>query len=130
VLGSLAQGNRAARHNWLLIQRRSGVVDRRPVNTYDPTMTIVTNRPPKRPAKPAQAATIKVPRIVQHTPKGRAWKRPPDDPEAKARAVAFLERMGIKRREEQGAVSPGIQMQLGNRLGWLSLLRTAASSHR
>jgi hypothetical protein len=33
-------------------------------------MTIVTTRPRKRPAKPAQAATIKVPRIVQHTPKG------------------------------------------------------------
>ena len=62
-------------------------------------MTIVTTRPRKRPAKPAQAATIKVPLIVQHTPKGRAWKLPPDDPEAKARAVAFLERMGIKRRE-------------------------------
>ena len=45
------------------------------------------------PAKPAQAATIKVPRM------GGAWKLPPDDPEAKARAVAFLERMGIKRRE-------------------------------
>ena len=64
-------------------------------------MTIVTNRPPKRPAKPAQAPTIKVPRIVQHTPKGSAWRLPPpDDPEAKARAVAFLERMGIKGREE------------------------------
>ena len=69
-------------------------------HTYDATMTIVTYRHrPKRPAKPAQAAEIKVPRIVQHTPKGRAWKLPPDDPEAKARAVAFLERMGIKRRE-------------------------------
>jgi hypothetical protein len=34
-----------------------------------------------RPTKPAQAATIKVPRIVQHTPKGRAWKLPePDGP--------------------------------------------------
>jgi hypothetical protein len=55
-------------------------------------MTIVTYRHrPKRPAKPAQ---IKVPRIVQHTPRGRAWKLPvPDDPEAKARAVAFLERV-------------------------------------
>ena len=64
-------------------------------------MTIVTTRPRKRPAKPDQAATIKVPRIVQHTPKGRAWRLPPpDDPKAKARAVAFLERMGIKRREE------------------------------
>ena len=53
-------------------------------------MTIVTYRHrPKRPAKPAQAAEIKVPRIVQHTPKGQAWKLAPDDPEAKARAVAF-----------------------------------------
>jgi hypothetical protein len=49
-------------------------------------MTIVTYRPRKRRPKPAQAASIKVPRIVQHTPKGRAWKLPPDDPEAKARA--------------------------------------------
>ena len=39
--------------------------------TYDPAMTIVPIARPKRPAKPAQAATIKVPRIVQHTPKGR-----------------------------------------------------------
>ena len=31
---------------------------------------IVTNRPPrrKRPAKPAQAVTIAVPRVVRHTP--------------------------------------------------------------
>jgi hypothetical protein len=56
------------------------------------TMTIVTYRPKRRP-KPAQAAAIKVPRIVQHTPKGRDWKLPSDDPEAKARAVAFLARM-------------------------------------
>jgi hypothetical protein len=51
------------------------------------------------PAKPAQAAEIKVPRIVQHTPRGRAWKVPEPDPEAEARAAAFFERMGIKRRE-------------------------------
>jgi hypothetical protein len=63
-------------------------------------MTIVTTRPRKRPAKPAQAATIKVPGIVQHAPKGRAWKLPPDDPEAKARAVEFFAKMGIKPREE------------------------------
>jgi hypothetical protein len=56
-------------------------------------MTIVTYRPRKRPAKAAQAAEIKVPSIVQHTPRGRAWKLPPDDPEAKALAVAFLERV-------------------------------------
>jgi hypothetical protein len=60
-------------------------------------MNILTTRPRKRPAKPAQAATIKVPRIVQHTPKGRAWKLLPPDPEAQARAAAFFERMGIKR---------------------------------
>jgi hypothetical protein len=69
-------------------------------------MTIVTTRPRKRPAKPAQAATIKVPRIVQHTPRGRAWRLAallealPPDPGAEARAAAFLERMGIKRPEE------------------------------
>jgi hypothetical protein len=62
-------------------------------------MTIVITRPRERPAKPAQATEIKVPRIVQHTPRGRAWKLPEPDPEAKARAVAFLERMDIKRRE-------------------------------
>jgi hypothetical protein len=62
-------------------------------------MTIVTTRPRKRTAKPAQAAEIKVPRIVQHTPRGRAWKPLPPDPEAEARAAAFFERMGIKRRE-------------------------------
>jgi hypothetical protein len=53
---------------------------------------IVTNRRPKR-QKPAQAATIRVPRIVQHTPKGRAWKLPEPDPEADARVTAFFERM-------------------------------------
>jgi hypothetical protein len=62
-------------------------------------MTIVTYRPRKRP-KPAQAAEIKVPRIVQHTPRGRAWKVLPPDPEAEAQAAAFLERMGIKKRPE------------------------------
>jgi hypothetical protein len=64
-------------------------------------MTIVTTRPRKRPAKPAQAATIKVPRIVQHTPRGRAWKLPePLDPEAEARVAAFFAKMGIKQQEE------------------------------
>ena len=54
-------------------------------------MTIVTSRyRRKRPA---------VPRIVQLTPRGRAWKPPPPDPEAEARAAAFFERMGTKRRE-------------------------------
>ena len=46
--------------------------------------------PRRRPAKPTQAALIKVPRVVEHTPKGRAWRLPPpDDPEAKAKAVAL-----------------------------------------
>jgi hypothetical protein len=57
-------------------------------------MTIVTYRHrPKRPAKPAQAAEIKVPRIVQHTPRGKAWKLPEPDPEAEARAAAFFAMM-------------------------------------
>jgi hypothetical protein len=74
-------------------QRRSPrVAYERPGPYIRPTMTIVTTRPRKRP-KPAQAALIKVSRIVQHTPRGRAWKLPPDDPEAKARAVASLARM-------------------------------------
>ena len=38
------------------------------------------------PAKPAQAAEIKVPRIVQHTPRDRAWKVAEPDPEAEARS--------------------------------------------
>jgi hypothetical protein len=58
-------------------------------------MTIVTSCPRKRPAKPAQAATIKVPRIVQHTPRGRAWKLPEPDPDGRTRAMAFLWKMGI-----------------------------------
>jgi hypothetical protein len=65
-------------------------------------MNIVTARPPKRRPKPAQAAEIKVPRIVQHTPRGNAWKllEPlPPDPEADARIAAFFAKMGIKRRD-------------------------------
>ena len=41
---------------------------------------IVTNRPPrwKRPKKPAAPVEITAPlKIVQHTPKGRAWKPNP-----------------------------------------------------
>jgi hypothetical protein len=34
-----------------------------------------------------------VPRIVQHTPRGRAWKVLEPDPEAEARAAALLSRM-------------------------------------
>ncbi len=50
-------------------------------------------------SKPAQPATIKDPRIVQHPPRGRAWKLPEHDPEAQARIAALFERMGIKRRD-------------------------------
>jgi hypothetical protein len=39
-----------------------------------------------------------VPRIVQH--RGRARKLLDADPEAKARAVAFFAKMGIKQQEE------------------------------
>lgn len=69
-------------------------------------MTIVTYRPRKRPAKPAQAAEIKVPRIVQHTPEGRAWKLTPDGPEAKAGAVAFLKRVIRPTSGSQGGDEP------------------------
>lgn len=58
---------------------------------------IVTSRPPRRrnPAKAAQAAEIAVPRVVQHTPKGRAWrlKELEPDPDADARVAAFFDRM-------------------------------------
>jgi hypothetical protein len=59
-------------------------------------MTIVHAKPPrKRPAKPAQAAEIKVPPIVQITPKGRAWRlpAPEPDPEADARVAELFARM-------------------------------------
>jgi hypothetical protein len=75
--------------------QRPGLPADSPAHTYDVTMTIVTTRPRKRPSKPAQAAMIKVPRIVQHTPKGRAWKLLPADPEGEARAAVFFARMGI-----------------------------------
>ena len=64
-------------------------------------MTIVTYRHrPKRAAKPAQAAEIKVPRIVQHTPKGKAWRLRPiePDPEADARVADLIARM-VRPRE-------------------------------
>jgi hypothetical protein len=60
-------------------------------------MTIVTTRPRPKRTKPAQAAAVKVPKIVQHTPRGRAWKLPEPDPEAEARVAAFFAKMGVKR---------------------------------
>jgi hypothetical protein len=63
-------------------------------------MTIVTSRHRrKRPQKPAQAADIQMPRIVQQTPHGKAWKVPEPDAEADASVAAFFERMGVTRRE-------------------------------
>ena len=50
----------------------------------------------KRPAKLAYAATIQGPRIVQHTPKGRALKALP--PQADAQVAGFFARMGITKR--------------------------------
>jgi hypothetical protein len=42
-----------------------------------------------------------VPRIVQHTPRGRAWKLEPITPEAMEQAVEFFARMGVKRPDER-----------------------------
>jgi hypothetical protein len=56
-------------------------------------MPIVTNRhrPRKRPAKPV--VEIKVPRVVQHTPKGWAWRLDLEpDPAADERVAAFMTR--------------------------------------
>jgi hypothetical protein len=56
---------------------------------------IVTNKPVRR--KRPKSPEIAVPRIVQHTPKGRAWqlKELEPDPERDARVAAFFERMGL-----------------------------------
>jgi hypothetical protein len=58
-------------------------------------MTIVTTRHrPKRSPKPALAAAIKTPRIVQHSPRGKAWRIALEpDPEADARIAAYMARM-------------------------------------
>jgi hypothetical protein len=47
----------------------------------------------KRRAKSTQATEIEVPRIVQHTPRGRLWEALPPDAEADARVKAFFRRM-------------------------------------
>jgi hypothetical protein len=58
---------------------------------------IVTAKPVRR-KRPKSSPEIVVPRIVQHTPRGRAWRvRDLElDPEADARVAAFFERMGLK----------------------------------
>lgn len=58
-------------------------------------MPIVTNRGPRRQRpKPAPGA-IAGPRVVQLTPRGRAWRAKPlpEDPEADQRGAAFMQRM-------------------------------------
>jgi hypothetical protein len=62
-------------------------------------MTIVTTRPRKRPAKPAQAAEINVPRMIAAHAATPCVEAAGTRSGGKARAVAFFERMGIKRRE-------------------------------
>jgi hypothetical protein len=56
---------------------------------------IVTGRPPRR--KRPKSVEITAPAIVQHTPRGRAWrvKELEPDPEADARVEAFFQRMGL-----------------------------------
>jgi hypothetical protein len=76
--------------------RQKNVVDRNEAGDDIPTMIVTYRHRRKRPAKPAQAATIVVPRIVQITPKGGAWMLPAPlepDPEADAKVRAFFDRM-------------------------------------
>jgi hypothetical protein len=54
---------------------------------------IVTYRQRRPAPKATDAAAIKVPRVVQQTPRGRAWKTPAPDAEADARVAAFFKRM-------------------------------------
>jgi hypothetical protein len=60
---------------------------------YITGMIVTYRHRPKRKAKPAQAATIKGPSIVEAPAKRRAPIDPPFDPEADARVAAFLARM-------------------------------------
>ena len=55
---------------------------------------VVTYRQRRKPApKAVESAAIKVPRVVQQTPRGRAWKTPAPDAEADARVAEFFKRM-------------------------------------
>lgn len=58
---------------------------------------IVTSRHRRKRPKSAQPVEITAPRIVQHTPKGRAWQlqKLERDPEGEARVIAFFRRMGL-----------------------------------
>jgi hypothetical protein len=67
--------------------------------TYD--MTVVPARPPrcKRPAKAAQPVEIKAPQVVQHTPRGRAWRVELEtEVEAEAGVAEFFDKMIRPRR--------------------------------
>jgi hypothetical protein len=92
-------------------------------------MTIVTTRPRKRP-RPAQAAEIKVPRIVQHTPRGRAWMLPEPDPAAEARAAAsspgWVSSGGTGAQKASLAVSSSTAAEY--RVGFVLSVRTRFSS--
>jgi hypothetical protein len=79
-----------------------------PPAAYTPPMTIVTSpHRRKRPQRPAQAATIAVPRIVQQTPRGRAWKPLANDPKADASVAAFF----------QAAAAPTLTVSLDGAAG-------------
>jgi hypothetical protein len=99
MLCDLAQCDRAGHQRLIAQRRRSGCLRTAELINITSITTIVRSCPPKRRAKPAQAATIKVARIVPHTPRGRAWTLPESDPEAEARAFAFPARMRITRPE-------------------------------
>ena len=74
----------------------TGLPARRPIHIFVAHDHRDLSPPPQTPGEASQAATIAVPRIVQHTPRGRAWKvQAPiePDPEADARVAAFLARM-------------------------------------
>jgi hypothetical protein len=102
---------------FIVVQRRSSswVPTKCLAHTYDATMTIVTCRPRECPAKPARAAEIKLPRIVQHTPRGRVWKLPPPDPEAEARAPRSSRRAAGRRLRKLARASGAPRLTLRER---------------
>jgi hypothetical protein len=60
-----------------------------------PTVLAAPAQPPEAHRQARPGSTIAVPRIVQHTPRGRAWKLAAlePDPEADARVAAFFAKM-------------------------------------
>jgi hypothetical protein len=68
---------------------RRGLGQRTGPHYISTAMTIVTSRHrPKRSPKLALAAAIKVPRVVEHSPRGRAWRVALEPDEAADRRVA------------------------------------------